>query len=163
MLIFETKFKVKNLTGKEITDFLLNPEDAFYSQWWPDVHLQLHSEKNDINLAPETSSKKKYMDNRSYRLRGMVIRSVPGREIVWQAKKVVHFPIKLLLQLEDDDEGVHIVHTVKIGYRGIGSLLDPVLKSIFSKDFERKMETHIKTEFPKLRNLLRQDNPRDHA
>lgn len=42
MLILQTKLRVDGITAREIFDFLANPNDQAYQQWWPGTHLQLH-------------------------------------------------------------------------------------------------------------------------
>jgi hypothetical protein len=36
----------------------------------------------------------------------------------------------------------------------VGRILDPLLRLYFSQDFARAMDDHVKTEFPKLMELL---------
>ena len=61
-----------------------------------------------------------------------------------------------LLDLEDDAGGVTITHTIRAGFKGIGRIVDPILRAfLFSDEFERAMDEHVKTEFPKLRDMLR--------
>jgi hypothetical protein len=42
MLTIESRFFVTMISGKEITDFLLECTDDRYQQWWPGTHLALH-------------------------------------------------------------------------------------------------------------------------
>jgi hypothetical protein len=60
------------------------------------------------------------------------------------------------LDLADDAQGVAITHTIEAGFRGLGRLLDPLLRLYLSHNFERAMDEHVRTEFPRLRDLLRQ-------
>ena len=70
--------------------------------------------------------------------------------------------VRLSLDRADGDGGVEITHTTQAGYRGPGRLLDPVLKLYFSNAFAHGLDEHVKTEFPRLRDLLRQ-RPQDSA
>jgi hypothetical protein len=74
---------------------------------------------------------------------------------VWQFKKGIALPVWLTLDLVDDVEGVAITHTIEAGFRGPGRLIDPLLRLYFSDQFEQAMDEHVRTEFPKLRDLLR--------
>jgi hypothetical protein len=58
------------------------------------------------------------------------------------------------MEFEDREGGVFIRHTITAGYHGIGKLLDPLLTLHFNDDFRKAMDEHVKTEFPRLRNLL---------
>lgn len=42
MLTVESRVTVAGLTGREVTDFLLEPRDERYRAWWPGTHLELH-------------------------------------------------------------------------------------------------------------------------
>jgi hypothetical protein len=69
-------------------------------------------------------------------------------------KKVVILPGWLTLAFEDSNDGVEIIHTITIGFNGVGRILDPLLKSYFSEDFEKELNQHAQTEFHKLANIL---------
>jgi hypothetical protein len=74
---------------------------------------------------------------------------------VWQLKKGLALPAWLTLKLADDTAGVLITHTIEAGFSGLGTLLDPLLRLYFSNAFSQAMDEHVRTEFPKLRDMLR--------
>ena len=85
-----------------------------------------------------------------------------GRKIVWQLKRWrVHLPIRLTLELRDRDGGVTLRHTIRAGFGGPGRVLDPLFRVYFSLRFARDMDEHVRTEFPKLRDLLAGEHPDD--
>lgn len=43
MIRLQTNVRVAGLSGLEVTEFMLNCEDASYQAWWPGVHLQFHT------------------------------------------------------------------------------------------------------------------------
>jgi hypothetical protein len=92
------------------------------------------------------------------KMAGIVIEAEPGKKIIWQLKQLIRLPIWLSLELEDDKEGVVVTHTIRAGFEGIGRVLDIFLQIYFSDEFRRAMDEHIKTEFPKLRDMLHQQN-----
>jgi hypothetical protein len=51
---------------------------------------------------------------------------------------------------------VEITHTVRAGFRSLGRVLDPALKLVMSGGFARDLDAHVRTEFPLLRDLLRE-------
>jgi hypothetical protein len=82
-----------------------------------------------------------------------------GGKITWQFKTLVKLPAWLSLELEDDDRGVTITHTVRAGFEGIGRILDPIFRIYLSEKFARAMDDHVRAEFPKLETLLHRDAP----
>jgi hypothetical protein len=69
--------------------------------------------------------------------------------------KIVRLPAWLILDVEDAPGGVRILHTMAVGYRGIGRLLDPLLRLYLSAGFERQLNQHAQTEFPVLAAILK--------
>ena len=69
-------------------------------------------------------------------------------------KKIVRLPAWLLLEFEELEDGVRVMHTLTAGFRGIGRALDPFLRMHLSRDFERTMNEHAQTEFVKLKDIL---------
>jgi hypothetical protein len=153
MIAICTKMHVAGLKGREVTAFLLNPTGLDYQRWWKGTHLHLHPIKGSTGEVV-------YMDEligaRRLRLTGVVIESVPGEKITWQLMRIIKLPVWLSLELKDDDEGVTITHTIRAGFAGVGRILDPILRVYFSEGFTSAMDDHVKTEFPKLRDMLHQ-------
>ncbi len=84
----------------------------------------------------------------------IVTEAEPGKKLIWQMKKLIRLPIWLVLEFEDDKEGVEITHTIKAGWEGIGRIFDSIFKIYFSDEFTKMMDEHAKIEFPKLGILL---------
>lgn len=99
-----------------------------------------------------------YMDEfiGDYRVKttGVVVEAIGGKKLVWQLKKGVRLPVQLFLELDDDGAGVLITHTLRVGFEGLGSVLDPAFRIYFSRKFAAAIDEHVKVEFPKLRDLL---------
>ncbi len=80
MLTLESEMTVNGLTGREITDFLLDCGDDSYQAWWPGTHLELHvlehgsgdDHVGDVVLMDE------YVGSRRVRMVGEVIEAVAG-------------------------------------------------------------------------------------
>ena len=60
----------------------------------------------------------------------------------------------LALELEDQQDRLHISHTMAVGFKGIGRILDPLLRLYFTADFCRELDEHAQIEFPLLAQLL---------
>ena len=149
-----TTIHVDGLTAKQVVDFLLNATDGDYQKWWPGVHLQFHT----VRRYPGDIGNVVYMDefvgSTRLKMKSVVVEVVHDRTIVWQMKKGLRWPVWLSLQLEDDNVGVSISHTVRAGFSGIGKVLDPLFRFYLSARFAVDLDEHVKAEFPKLRDML---------
>ena len=158
VLTLESEVTVNGLTGREITDFLVECGDDRYQAWWPGTHLQLHVLKHgsgddhvgDVVLMDE------YIGSRRVRMVGEVIEAVAGKRIVWQFRPAgLRLPVRLTLALSDVGRGVRLRHTITAGWPGRGRVLDPLWRLYFSRSFAGAMDRHVRTEFPLMRDLLR--------
>ena len=160
MLTVQTSIRVDDASGVEIFDFLANPDDESYRAWWPGTHLQLHiSERGGDDHVGDVIYMDEYVGKRRLRMSAIVAEAVPGKKLVWRLKRGLKLPARLYLELDDYDGGVAITHTIRAGFRGAGRVLDPVLKLVLSDAFARDMDDHARTEFPRLRDLLRARRP----
>lgn len=153
MIEVRTVTHVAGLKGIEVTTFFLNPTDTEYRKWWKGTHLQLHP-INGSSGTGEAVYMDEYIGTRRVRMTAILIESIPGERITWQLKKIIKLPAWLSLDLEDDDEGVTITHAIRAGFAGAGRILDPILRIYFSESFTSAIDEHVKTEFPKLRDML---------
>jgi uncharacterized protein YndB with AHSA1/START domain len=159
MLRLQTRLRVDGITGKEIFDFLANPNDQAYQQWWPGTHLQLHPLKRTDDHVGDVIYMDEYIGERRVRMKGVVVEAVPEHRLVWQLRKVTKLPVRLSLDLTDDESGVAITHTIEAGFKGPGRLLDPLIRLYFSEKFAAALDEHVKTEFPLLRDRLPKITP----
>jgi hypothetical protein len=156
MLSLNTTIHVPGLTGREITDFLVNCDDAQYQAWWPGVHLHFHT----LRRVPGDVGSVVYMDEYVGRFRltekAVVVVAVPGKELVLQfVHGGLRMPARLIMRFNDERGGVTISHTIEAGFGGVGRVFDPLLRFWFGGEFAEAMDTHVRTEFPRLRDLLR--------
>jgi hypothetical protein len=156
MLMLQTRLRVDGITGEEIFDFLADPNDRAYRQWWPGTHLQLHLLKHTGDHIGDVVYMDEYIGDRRVRMEGVVVEAVPKRKLVWRLRKVISLPVRLSLELTDVEGGVAITHTIEAGFKGHGRLLDPLIRLYFSRKFAAAMEDHVNTEFPLLRDRLPQ-------
>ena len=90
------------------------------------------------------------------KVRCELIELVPGERLVWQLRRpLFRLPVKLIFQLEDDEAGVNAEHAIEVGYAGSAALLDPLLRLFFPACFAADKDEHVRTELPKLKELLR--------
>ena len=159
MLTLLTKTRVDGITGTEIFDFLANPDDDSYRAWWPGTHLELHLVERGDDHVGDVLYMDEYVGKRRLRGSAVVTEAVPGKKLVWQFKKGIRMPARHQLEFSDYDGGVAITHTVRAGFRGAGRVLDPALRVLLSRGFADDLDEDVRTEFPLLRDLLRQQGP----
>jgi len=155
MITYTTRFTVTGISAREIYYFLLNCDDDQYRRWWPGTHLAFHT----IHRTPSNVGNLVYMDEYvgdfHLRFHAVVKDLVPDREIVWQMRALgILLPAWVRITLSQTPDGVTLTHTVSAGYRGVGSLLDILMRRYLSRKFERQMAEHAHIEFNRLRDLL---------
>jgi hypothetical protein len=162
MLTIESRFFVARISGREITDFLLDCTDDRYQRWWPGTHLELHALTRGPDHVGDAVLMDEYVGKRRVRMLGIVVQVVPGQKIVWQLRKGVRLPVWLTLELADRDWGVDLRHTITVGFRGVGRVLDPLFRRYFSAEFAAAMDEHARTEFALLRDHLAETRRSSH-
>ncbi|HET8671398.1 MAG TPA: hypothetical protein VFM05_12460 [Candidatus Saccharimonadales bacterium] len=164
MLIHRTQVTVKNLSAKDVFDFLINPSNDRYQSWWPGVHLRFYN----IRAVPRNVGNLVCMDEfvGKWRLRltGIVTKADDGRRITWQLVKGVRLPAWLDLQLQDTAKGVQIDHMAMIGFRGLlGKVSDPLCNLYFTRRKKRYLTEHVHEEFNRLAQLLSSLRDKSHG
>lgn len=159
MLTLQTEIRVDGIAGAEVFDFLANPDDESYRAWWPGTHFQFHPVERGDDHVGDVVYMDEYVGKRRLRGSAIVTEAVRGKRLVWQVKKGIKLPAWLHLEFADYDGGVSITHTVRAGFRGAGRVLDPLLKVFLSRRFASDLDDHVRTEFPLLRDLLRERGP----
>lgn len=154
MFAIQSRTHVDHLTGRQAFDFLVNATDHEYQEWWPGVHLQLHTLKRCPNNVGNIVYMDEFVGEYRVRMTGVLVEAIPGRRLVWQLRKGIPLPVRLSLVLDDDEVGVSITHTIQVGFVGLGSVLDPVFRIYLSAKFAAALDEHVKAEFPKLRDML---------
>jgi hypothetical protein len=154
MIMLRSQVYVEGISGKVVYDFLVNPSDDAYQRWWPGVHLQLHVLRSCPGHVGDLLYMDEYVGTRRLRMQCVVTEAESGRRLVWAMKRLIRLPARLILDLEDHAEGVVITHTIEAGFRGMGGLLDPLLRLYLDTQFARDMDEHAHAEFPMLGRLL---------
>lgn len=156
MLSFVSEVTVAGLTGHDVTELLLGPDDDRYRTWWPGTHLAFHVLKRgpggghvgDVVLMDE------YVGTRRLRMSAEVLEAVPGERVVWQLLPWrLRLPAWLTLELRDQGDSVVVRHTVTAGWTGRGRWFDPLWRLYFSQAFAQALDRHVRTEFPLLRTV----------
>lgn len=150
-----TQIEVSGITGMEITDFLVNCTDEAYQHWWPGTHLSFHTIKRVPGDVGNLVFMDEFIGDRRVKVQGIVTEVQQGKRLVWQFRKVIRWPVRLILQLDEEDDSVKLTHTVAAGFNRFGRILDPLFRLYFSPRFAEAMDQHVRTEFPMLRDILR--------
>ena len=156
MQTLRTEIRVDRIAGREIFDFLANPDDDSYRAWWPGTHFELHAIERAEDHVGDVLYMDEFVGERRLRGHAVVTEAIPGKRLVWQFKKGIKLPAWLDLEFSDYEGGVAISHTVRAGFSGGGRVLDPLLRLYLSRRFANDLDDHVRTEFPLLRDLLRQ-------
>jgi hypothetical protein len=155
VLVIDSTVDVAGLTGRDVSDFMLSCTDEQYQQWWPGTHLQLHALGRATAGVGDVMVMDEYVGRRRLRLRAVVEALEPGRRVGWRFRLVVPLPVRLSLELSPVPGGVSVRHTITAGWQGIGRVLDPLLRLYFTPRFTAALDEHVRTEFPLLRDHLR--------
>ncbi len=92
MVTIKTEVDVEGLTGKAIYDFLINCTSEEYQKWWKGTHLRYRTLKRYPGNIGNVVLMDEYIGKYRVALNGVVLRAVPGVQIVWQMKKIVKLP-----------------------------------------------------------------------
>lgn len=155
MVTLCTQIAIAGVTGIEIINFLLNCTDAEYQRWWPGTHLSFHTIKRTPGEVGSLVMMDEFIGNRRVRAKGLVTEVEPGKRLVWQLRKLIFLPVRLSLECVDRGDALQLTHTVEAGFHGIGRVFDPLFRLYFTQRFAKALDEHVRTEFPKLRDMLR--------
>lgn len=162
MLTITSRMTLTGLSGREITDFLLECDDVAYQAWWPGTHRELHviAPSRDRSHVGDLVWMDERVGSRHLRMAAEVLQVVPGERVVWGLRPWrLRLPVRLVLTLRDLDAGVVLCHTLTAGWTGWARVFDPLWRVYFSESFARAMDTHARTEFERLGPLLHPDGP----
>jgi hypothetical protein len=150
----ETVIELAGISGKEIIDFFLNCDDAQYQEWWPGTHLQFHTLKRSPDDIGSVVFMDEYIGKERLRMKGIVLRVIPGKALVVQLTMLFRLPFWIHIETADGDGSTTLTHRIEAGFRGVGRILDPLLRGLFVRTHAAAMDEHARTEFPKLRDML---------
>ena len=153
MIRHTVELTVPNARAEQFYDFMIDPCDQRYSEWWPGEHLQFHIVKhgNENHLGDVVFMDEYLGKSRRLTFSAVVVTASHPNKIEWQMKKAkLRLPAVVELELSDTVEGVRLKHELRIGYSGIGKVLDPFIKLYFNNAFRNALEEHCKIEWFKL-------------
>jgi len=153
MIVHTVELIVPNAYKEQFYDFMINPSDKAYNEWWPGEHLQFHIVKRgEENHLGDVVFMDEYL-GKNHRLTFFVavVKADRPNKIIWQMKKAgIRLPAFVELSLHDTDEGISLTHELRLGYSRILKILDPFIKLYFNKKLQKALEEHCKIEWFKL-------------
>jgi hypothetical protein len=155
MVVLETRVSVEGITGKQVTDFFINCTDSDYRRWWEGTHLEFHTINRTTDGIGSLVYFDEYVGKHRLKFKGRITEYAAGKRIEYRMVKGLPLPAWLVLEFQDRPGGVDIVHTVKAGYRGMGRILDPLIRLYLSDPLEKALNEHAHAEFSRLGDLLR--------
>jgi hypothetical protein len=157
MIFHSVELTVANAKAEQFYDFMINPCDQRYSEWWQGEHLQFHIVNHgDENHLGDVVFMDEYLgENHRLVFHAVVVVANRPNKVTWQMKKAgLRLPAFVTLELHDYDKGIKLKHELQIGYQGVGRLLDPFIRLYFNKSFQRALDEHCKIEWSKLAEYL---------
>lgn len=153
MIRYATNLVVQNAKAEQFYDFMINPNNENYCAWWPEEHLKFYITKSgdERHLGDEVYFDEYLGESRRLKFFADVITANRPTNIVWQMKKFgIRFPAFLSLEFTDIEKGLKINHELRIGFGGIGKILNPLIRIYFTKSFANALEKHCLEEWPRL-------------
>ncbi len=158
MIRHATTLTVPDVTAEKFYDFMINPDNDRYREWWPKEHMAFYVVKfGDKNHLDDTVYYDEYLGE-TRRLKFFAIVTIADRpaQIAWQMKKAgLRLPATLNVKFSDTPDGLRINHELRVGFNGIGKILDLFLRFYLTKSFEQALEKHCLEEWPRLAKYLR--------
>ncbi len=155
MIGFSAEVNVAQLTGEQISNFLLKCSDHQYQSWLPGTHLSYHILKSNSNTIGSIYCFDEFVGPYRLRFNARISGYIPGQFLEWQLIRIIPLPAKLSLRFVDTASGTRLTHQISIGFRGIGKLLDAIIKLLIPKDLEFFLNDHARHEFTLLSEVLR--------
>ncbi|MCF7921129.1 MAG: hypothetical protein K9M55_00360 [Candidatus Marinimicrobia bacterium] len=154
MIEFKTTVSVAGITAHQVYDFMLNCNDADYQKWWPGTHFAFHTRLHKPGGLGNVVYFDESVGPQRIKSKAVVVEAVKAQKLVWQLKKGLKLPVWIELSLEDDAAGVGVLHIMKAGFPGRGSMFDIFFRLILNHHFERELNEHVRTEFSLMGKLF---------
>jgi len=151
------KSKLPNAKAGDFFNFMINPPPDVYADWLPDEHYEFHLIKKGKN---EPVGNFFYFDQnigKKYRMKfhaTMITAERPNKVVFKMQKFGVSLPGFLELEFDDMTDGLELTERIRIGFNGIGRVLDPFIRIVYNKRFFEEMDDHHKREWQSLSDIL---------
>ena len=150
--------RISKATAESFYSFLTNPTDDLYQKWLPDEHWAFHTvKKGGKSPLGDLVYFDEILGNKKYRLTfyATITKAEKPNRIFWQMRKfALNLPGYLEISFVDTSAGLAIKHEVKIGWPGVGVVIDPLIRLVYNKSFFNALEGHCKREWECLAEIL---------
>ena len=153
MIKHKVELTVHNAKIEQFYDFMINPTDQKYNEWWSEEHLQFHITKkgNENHLGDHVYFDEYLGKKRRLKFHAVVVTADRPNKIVWQMKMAgIKMPFYVKLELINKSDSVTVKHELNLGYSGIGSFFDFFIGLYFTKSYRDDLENHCNIEWQKL-------------
>ena len=157
LIYHTTQIVVLNAKAEQFYDFMINPDNDRYREWFPNEHLAFYITKpGAINHLGDEVFYDEYLGStRRLKFFADVITANRPTSAAWQMKLMrLRLPAVLSLELTDTPNGLQIDHELSIGFNGIGKVFDPIIRLYFTKSFSDALSKHCLEEWPRLGKYL---------
>jgi hypothetical protein len=157
MIKHDVALTIPHATAEQFYDFMINPIDQQYQAWWAGEHLSFHIVKagKDNHLGDIVFMDEHIGAKRRLRFLAVVAGANRPNHIEWQMKKLgFRLPAYVALKMTDTERGIALIHELRIGFSGVGRLLDPIFSLYFNRAFQESLREHCEIEWFRLAEFL---------
>jgi len=152
MITLSTTIEIKGKSPQQIYDWMLDLDDGKYKRWHRE-HLEWKTLKRTPDVVGTEVFFDEWIGRLRFRFRGKIAEAIPDRLLKYELKYPI--PAYFSIELEPQQSGTRVIHTVGFGYRGLaGRLLDVAFRitPVFWY-FKREMDRHAREEFTNLKDV----------
>lgn len=150
---------IPNATAESFYDFMINPTDDLYQKWLPEEHWVFHIvKKRQENHLGDLVFYDEILGTKKHRLTfyaTIIIADRPNKIVYQMHKFGLKLPGYLDIEFINTSHGISLKHEVRIGWHGVGSIIDPIIKLFYNKSFFYALEGHCKREWSCLAEILK--------
>lgn len=158
MLIHTMTSELSGAKAEQFYAFMINPIPEIYRHWLPEEHHKFYVVKHGRQTPIGDLVYYDQHISKSHRLNFYAIIRVAKNtnKIVFQMRKFgINLPAYLDLEFHDTTSHLFLKEEIRIGFDGIGKILDPVIKMFFNKSFFNAMNSHHKREWSCLADIMK--------
>jgi hypothetical protein len=130
---------VSGVKAEQFYDFMINPDDRRYNEWWPEEHLQFHIVKpgDENHHGDEVFFSEFIGEKKRLAFYARVTKANRPNQIEWQMKYAgIRLPAFLNLDFFTTPGGIKIKHELRLGFSGLGRIIDAFIRLYFSKSYK---------------------------
>lgn len=162
MLIHIMTSELEDAKAEQFYAFMIEPVPEIYRHWLPEEHHEFYIVKRGKKTPVGDLIYYDQHISKSHRLAFNAIIRVAKKpdKIVMQMRKFgINLPAYLDLEFHDTPNHLLLKEEIRIGFGGVGKILDPIIKLFFNKMFFDALNGHHKREWTCLAKILKEIPP----